>query len=90
MFDLIGLQFSPRIRDLGKIALCRMGSSRLARARWPHAGPLLTAKTNTALIAQHWDDLLRVAASLRYGRASASLIVGKLSHRAGGTRSPPR
>ncbi|WP_296370991.1 Tn3 family transposase [Pseudonocardia sp.] len=28
---------------------------------------------------QHWDEMLRVAASLKYGHVTASLIVGKLS-----------
>ncbi|MFE2283789.1 Tn3 family transposase [Streptomyces sp. NPDC059443] len=34
---------------------------------------------NLDLIADHWDDLLRLAGSLKYGHATASLIVGKLS-----------
>jgi len=78
LFDLVGLQFSPRIRDLGKITLHRIGRRRDVCARWPHAGPLLAAKTNMGLIAEHWDDLLRLAASLKYGRAAAALVVGKL------------
>jgi TnpA family transposase len=31
------------------------------------------------LIAEHWDEMLRLAASLKYGHATASLIVSKLS-----------
>ncbi|MCX4791383.1 transposase [Streptomyces sp. NBC_01221] len=31
------------------------------------------------LIEEHWDDLLRLAASIKFGHATASLIVGKLS-----------
>jgi DNA invertase Pin-like site-specific DNA recombinase len=31
------------------------------------------------LIAENWDEMLRVAASLKYGHVTASLIVGKLS-----------
>lgn len=77
-FDLVDKQFSPRIRDLGKITLNRIGSRRDTNSRWPHAGPLLTTKANTALIIDHWDDLLRLAASLKYGRTTASLVVGKL------------
>jgi TnpA family transposase len=34
---------------------------------------------NVELIAEHWDDLLRLAGSLKFGHATASLIVGKLS-----------
>ena len=45
----------------------------------PAAGPLLTRRVNTTLIAENWDEMLRVAASLKYGHVTASLIVGKLS-----------
>jgi TnpA family transposase len=79
LFDLLGLQLSPRIRDLGKITLYRDGSHAAATARFPHAGPLLTRRLNTDLIAEHYDDLLRLAGSLRFGHATASLLVGKLS-----------
>lgn len=79
LFDLVGKVFSPRIRDLGKITLCRTGSKGEAASRWPHAGPLLTRRANGALIGDQWDDLLRLAASLKFGHATASLVVGKLS-----------
>ncbi len=79
LFDLLGLQLSPRIRDLGKITLTRMGSRPQADAGYPNAGPLLTRKLNTGLITEHYDDLLRLAGSLKFGHATSSLLVGKLS-----------
>jgi TnpA family transposase len=79
LFDLVGKQLSPRIRDLGRVTLYRTGTKGEFVSRYPNAGPLLTAKLNKALIAEHWDDLLRLAASLKFGHATASLIVGKLS-----------
>ncbi len=79
LFDLLGLQLSPRIRDLGKITLCRTGSKPEAEAAFPLAGPLLTRRANLDLIAAHYDDLLRLAGSLKFGHATASLLVGKLS-----------
>lgn len=79
LFDLLGLQLSPRIRDLGKITLYRDGSHAAVTARFPKAGPLLTRRLNTDLIAEHYDDLLRLAGSLKFGHATASLLVGKLS-----------
>ncbi|WP_103380672.1 Tn3 family transposase [Pseudonocardia dioxanivorans] len=79
LFDLLGLQLSPRIRDLGKITLYRTGSKPDVEAAFPHAGPLLTRRANLELIAEHWDDLLRLAGSLKFGHATASLLVGKLS-----------
>ena len=79
LFDLLGLQLSPRIRDLGRITLCRLGTRAEAQTRFPHTGPLLTRKLNLDLIAEHYDDLLRLAGSLKFGHATASLLVGKLS-----------
>lgn len=79
LFDLVGLQLSPRIRDLGKITLYRTGSRAETTAAYPVAGTLLTRRLNTALIAEHWDEMLRLAASLKYGHVTASLIVAKLS-----------
>lgn len=61
LFDLLGLQLSPRSRDLGKITLYRPGPRRATEARFPHAGPLMTRRANLELIAEHWDDLLRLA-----------------------------
>jgi len=79
LFDLLGLQLSPRIRDLGKITLCRVGPKSQVEAAFPLAGPLLTRRCNTELIGEHYDDLLRLAGSLKFGHATASLLVGKLS-----------
>jgi len=39
---------------------------------------LLTRRLNEDLITGMWDDLLRVAASVKGGHASAALVVGKL------------
>ena len=39
----------------------------------------MTRRLNTMLIAENWEEMLRVAASLKYGHVTASLIVGKLS-----------
>jgi TnpA family transposase len=78
LFDLVGKQLSPRIRDLGKITLYRTGPRASVASRYPHAGPLLHRRLNTALITACWDDLLRVAASVKYGHATAALVVGKL------------
>jgi Tn3 transposase DDE domain len=47
-------------------------------ARYPSAGPLLTRRLNSGLITGMWDDLLRVAASVKGGHATAALVVGKL------------
>ncbi len=79
LFDLVGKVLSPRIRSLNRIVLHRMGPRRDYLNRYPHAGPLLTGHANQDLIAEHWDDMLRLAGSLKFGHATASLLVGKLS-----------
>lgn len=79
LFDLLGLQLSPRIRDLAKITLYRTAPRVRVEADYPHTGPLLTRRLNVELIGEHWDDLLRRAGSLKFGHATASLIVGELS-----------
>jgi TnpA family transposase len=78
LFDLVDLQLSPRIRDLGKITLYRTGPRAEFTARYPSAGHLLTRRLNEELITGMWDDLLRVAASVKGGHATAALVVGKL------------
>jgi TnpA family transposase len=78
LFDLVGLQLSPRIRDLGKITLYRTGPRSDFAARYPASGHLLTRRLNEDLIASMWDDLLRVAASVKGGHATGALVVGKL------------
>ena len=50
----------------------------MKEAHWL-AGPLLTRRINTQLITDNWDEMLRLAASLKYGHVTASLIVAKLS-----------
>ncbi len=76
LFDLLGLQLSARIRDLGKITLYRTESKSQVTSAFSLAGPLLTRRANLDLIAAHWDDLLRLARSLKFGHATASLLVG--------------
>jgi TnpA family transposase len=79
LFDLVAKQLSPRIRDLGKITLYRTDTAAAINERYPKTGPLLTRRLNTELIVEHWDDMLRLAASVKFGHAPASLLVGKLS-----------
>lgn len=67
-----------------------MGAKADYEERFPTTGPLLTEKANLDLVADHGDDLLRLAGSLKYGHATASLIVGKLSASSRQTRWPPR
>jgi TnpA family transposase len=78
LFDLTELTLSARIRDMGKLTLCRTGAKADFTDRYPHAGRLLTRRCNTELVRAHWDDLLRVAASVKHGHCTAAMVVGKL------------
>ena len=79
LFDLVGKSLTPRIRDLGKITLVRGDSPAATNALYPHAGPLLADRWNEDLVAGCYPDLLRMGGSLKFGEATAPLIVGKWS-----------
>jgi TnpA family transposase len=79
LFDLVGKALTPRMRDLTKITLVRDATPTEIAKKYPHAGPLLAARWNEDLVGDCWPDLLRMGGSLKYGQASASLIVGKWS-----------
>src|SRR5260370_13976036 len=79
LFDLVGKVLSPRVRDLGKTTMIRDDTPAAITTLYPHAGPLLSARWNENLVEACWPDLLRMAGSLKYGQATASLVVGKWS-----------
>ncbi len=80
-YDLLGLRFAPRIRDLDRQRLYRHGSSPEIET-----ADLLKQKIRPELITPYWDELLRLAASLRHGWAPASLLLARLQ--AGSRRNP--
>jgi TnpA family transposase len=74
LFWLLGFQFSPRLADIGESRFWRLD-------RTADDGPLnglARHRVHTKLIAQHWDDLLRVAGSLKLGTLSASDLIRAL------------
>jgi TnpA family transposase len=74
MFDLLGLQFSPRIKDLGSQRLYRADRD----SEYQHIESLLSGAIKTDKILPRWDDMLRVAGSLKLGWVTASLFISKL------------
>jgi TnpA family transposase len=42
------------------------------------AGTLLKGKIDESLILRHWDDILRVAGSLKMGWVTSSLLISRL------------
>jgi TnpA family transposase len=74
LFDLLGLQFSPRISDIGSQQLYRIDRTPTYR----HIEPLLKGSLQVERILRRWDDLVRVAGSLKLGWVTASLFISKL------------
>jgi TnpA family transposase len=73
-YDVVGLAFSPRIRDLGDQRLWCLGDNRLPAL----VTPLFGNRVNLDLIVAHWDDLLRLGASIHDGAVLPSLLLTKL------------
>ena len=68
IFHLLGYQFSPRIADIGGARFWRVDP----RADYGVLDALAAKKVNVRLIAEHWDDLLRLAGSLKLGVVRAA------------------
>ncbi len=73
LFDLLGLQYSPRLRDIGDQKLCRIRGRELS-----YPGLHFTGHVQPGYIAARLDDLLRVAGSFKPGYVTASLFISKL------------
>ena len=63
VFHLLGYQFSPRIADIGGARFWRVDR----KADYGVLDELASNRINIRLIAEHWDDLLRLAGSLKLG-----------------------
>lgn len=74
LFWLLGYQFSPRLADIGEARFWRID----AKANYGALHGLARYRVNTELIASNWDDLLRVAGSLKLGTVSASELMRTL------------
>lgn len=71
---LLGFRFAPRIPNIAARKL------HLFSGLIPgdEIGPLVAAPIDEKLIAAHWDDILRLAASIRTGVTSASAMLERL------------
>ncbi|MCI0579948.1 MAG: Tn3 family transposase [Chloroflexi bacterium] len=68
LFWLLGYQFSPRLRDIGQTRFWRVDK----KARYGALNQVARHLIDTQCIVENWDDLLRVAGSLKLGLLSAS------------------
>ena len=70
----LGFRFAPRIRDLGDKRLYIHGNP----TRYPTLAGLIGGSVNVKRIRTHWDDILRLAASIQQGTVTDSLMPRKL------------
>jgi TnpA family transposase len=74
IFWLLGYQFSPRLADIGGSRFWRVDP----RADYGPLDGLGQHRVNTRLIGEHWDDLLRLAGSLKLGLVQAGGLMRTL------------
>ncbi|HST90649.1 MAG TPA: Tn3 family transposase, partial [Brevundimonas sp.] len=70
LFWLLGYQFSPRLADIGDARFWRIDRT----ADYGVLDGLARHRIDAALIKRNWDDLLRLAGSLKLGRVHAGAI----------------
>ena len=75
LFALIGKRFAPRLRNIKDRKFHTFEKADAYPALANHIG----APINTALILEHWDDLLRLAASIMTRTVAPSAILKRLS-----------
>jgi TnpA family transposase len=76
LVDLLGLRFTPRLRDIGSRRLYRSGAIDLHT--YPRLQPHITGRINRQRVLDWWDVMLRAAGSMKLGHVTASLLVQKL------------
>ena len=71
---LLGFRFAPRIRDLSDKRLFVAGK----QMEYPSLAALIGGTINVKHIRTHWDEIPRLATSIRQGTVTASLMLRKL------------
>jgi TnpA family transposase len=71
---LLGFRFSPRIRDLHDLKIYHFGE----KESYPELKELMGDQINVTRLKVHWNDILRLAASIRSGKVTASTMLKKL------------
>ena len=74
LMHLLGFRFAPRIRDLADKRLCVPGK----QSEYSSLSSLIGDALNQKTILAHWNDILRLATSIKQGTATASLMLRKL------------
>jgi TnpA family transposase len=74
LMHLLGFRFAPRIRDLGDTRLYVPSG----KADYSVLKPMIGGTLNSKLVRAHWDEILRLATSIKQGTVTASLMLRKL------------
>ncbi|WP_306532635.1 Tn3 family transposase [Geobacter sp.] len=74
LMQLLGYRFAPRIRDLSDKRLYIPGSPK----QYPTLAGMIGGTNNIKHIRSHWDEVLRLASSIKQGTVTASLMLRKL------------
>ena len=74
LFWLLGYQFSPRLADAGEAVFWRLNKG----AYYGVLNDLARGYANPQRIEQHWDDMMRIAGSLKMGTVQASELIRTL------------
>lgn len=74
MSHLLGFRFAPRLRDLADAKLYTIDKL----DNFTNIEKLFRGKINMKIIQDNYDDVLKLAHSIRKGKVSSSLIMGKL------------
>jgi TnpA family transposase len=74
LMHMLGFRFAPRIRDLGDTKLYIPGTVQ----EYPGLKAMIGGTLNLKHVRAHWDDILRLASSIKHGTVTASLMLRKL------------
>ena len=77
LMHLLGFRFAPRIRDLGDTKLFIPKGDTAYDALKPM---ISSDRLNIKAIRAHWDEILRLATSIKQGTVTASLMLRKLGN----------
>ena len=74
LFHLLGLSFAPRLRDFPDRRLACFGRP----GRWKELAPLMGKPINEEVVLEHWNDALRLTASIKTVSVMPSAMLRKL------------
>ncbi|WP_327754347.1 Tn3 family transposase (plasmid) [Sphingobium sp. SJ10-10] len=72
---MLGFRFSPRLRDLPDRRMACIE----APGQYPSLKPLMGARVKVDVIREHWDEIVRLVASLKAGTVLPSAMLRKLA-----------